>query len=76
MVEKVVDDIKKIDDVDGCIIEDIAFHEELDKDTSGQNDGAASEDSRENGGGRASELPTDNEEGIPVLKRVDYVTYV
>lgn len=76
VVEKVVDDIKKIDDVDGCIIEDIAFHEELDKDTSGQNDGAASEDSRENGGGRVSELPTDNEEGIPVLKRMDYVTYV
>ena len=75
-MEKVVDDIQKIDDVDGCIIEDIEVPEELDKGTSCQKDGAASEDSRENGGGRASELPTDNDKGIPVLKTMECVTYV
>ena len=75
-MEKVVEDVDKIDDVDGCIIEDIEVHENPDQVCSGQKDGAASADSFQEDGGHRSELPIDNDEGTPVLKKIHHVSYV
>lgn len=76
VVEKVVEDVDKIDDVDGCIIEDIEVHENPNQVCPSQKDGSASADSNHEEGSHRSELPIDNEEGTPVLKKTHHVSYV
>ena len=76
VVEKVVEDGGKVDDVDGIVIEDLEFHEKTGEESSRQNDAAASGDSGHGGGRPASELPREQDEGVPVLKSVQMVTYV
>ena len=75
-MEKVVEDVGKIDDVDGCIIEDIEVHENPDQVCSNQTNGVASADFNQEDGGHRSEIPTDNDEGTPALTKIHQVSYV
>lgn len=75
VVEKVVEDVGKVDGVDGIIIEDVELHEK-DEDLSRQKEAAESANSHQKGDYPVSELPLDDTEGAPVLKNIQRVSYV
>ena len=72
VVEKVVEDLDK---VDGVVIEEVDLEVEPGEDVSRQKP-TASVDSRQNDEGVSTELPTDQEEGKPMLLNVQQITYV
>ncbi|XP_068671766.1 transmembrane protein 117-like [Montipora foliosa] len=81
IVEKVVDDVDKIDSVDGWIIEDVILHEgENDESFCGRDGAEASVDVRCDVHPKheqcTGEVPSDAKEGTPVLMSVQNVTCV
>lgn len=73
VVEKVIDDVNKIDDADGCIIEDVMLPESPnDQRTCNSESAEVSVVTHPH----PVEVPSDSEDGTPVLKIVQSVSYV
>ena len=75
VVEKVIDDVHNIEGTDGIVIEDVEIHEKVEKESAQQNDEVTSGIvSQQNKGRPTSELPSDQDDGTPVLKSIQMVS--
>lgn len=77
VVEKVIDNVHNIEGTDGIVIEDVEIHEKVEKESAPQNDEVTSGTvSQQNKRRPTSELPSDQDDGTPVLKSVQMVSNI